>query len=477
MNAPAREAIAEASVVAFPARPLLDPRDPLPSARAFVARDYTRDGLRILHHHRGAFHAWTGAAYAEADGAAIRAALYRYLEGADRMRDGQRVPFMPNATRVNDMLDALRAVTNLSAAIEPPAWLYSAPTDAHPATEFLPVANGLLHLPSRLLWPATPAFFGLNALPYAFDDAAGPPRALLAFLDSMLGDDAEATALLQEWAGLMLMADTRHHKALLIVGPKRSGKGTFGRVLTAMLGQANVAGPTLASLGDTFGLEPLIGKSLAIVADARLGARADQQAIAERLLTLSGEDPLTIHRKHRIAWHGRLGVRFMLLSNELPRIADASGALASRFLVVNLTRSFYGIEDHDLTDRLLAELPAILNWALDGLDRLRQRGRFVQPASAAEAIAELEDLGSPIGAFVRDSCSVGPTEQVECGALFHAWATWCKAQGRDYPGTAQSFGRDLRAAASGVRVVNLRDGVGGRTRFYEGIALNRWGER
>ena len=124
----------------------------------------------------------------------------------------------------------------------------------------------------------------------------------------------------------------------------RSGKGTIARVLTRMLGQANVSAPTLASLGQNFGLAPLIGKQLAIIADARLGGRTDQHGIAERLLSISGEDYLTVDRKYLPAWTGRLPARFMILTNELPRLSDASGALAHRFVVLRLTESHYGRE-------------------------------------------------------------------------------------------------------------------------------------
>lgn len=55
---------------------------------------------------------------------------------------------------------------------------------------------------------------------------------------------------------------------LLIVGPKRSGKGTIARVLTRLIGNGNVSGPTTSSLAGPFGLQPLIGKTLAIVSDA-----------------------------------------------------------------------------------------------------------------------------------------------------------------------------------------------------------------
>jgi len=55
---------------------------------------------------------------------------------------------------------------------------------------------------------------------------------------------------------------------------------------------------------------------------------------AERLLSITGEDGITIERKYLPAWMGRLQTRFVLLTNELPPIAGASGALASRFIVL-----------------------------------------------------------------------------------------------------------------------------------------------
>ena len=83
--------------------------------------------------------------------------------------------------------------------------------------------------------------------------------------------------------GYCLTADTSQQKAFAVIGPKRSGKGTIGRILVAMLGAHNCAAPTLAKLGRTFGLESLIGKRLAVISDARLSSRADQHAIAERI--------------------------------------------------------------------------------------------------------------------------------------------------------------------------------------------------
>ena len=166
----------------------------------------------------------------------------------------------------------------------------------------------------------------------------------------------------------------------------------------------------------------------------------------------------------------QLQARFIIISNELPRLADASGALASRFIVLVLINSFYGREDQTLTGRLLTELPGILNWSIAGWHRLIKRGHFLQPGSALDAVRQLEDLGSPIGAFLRERCVIGAGCNVEINRMFETWCAWCKAQGREHPGTAQSFSRDLRAAMPGLKVTQPRDGED-RLRFYQEIRL------
>jgi putative DNA primase/helicase len=268
----------------------------------------------------------------------------------------------------------------------------------------------------------------------------------------------------------VLSGETNLHKILLLVGPPRSGKGTIARVLTALVGRENAAGPTLASLGQNFGLSPLLGKPLAVVSDARLGG--DTFTVVERLLSISGEDAITVDRKYRDPWTGRLSTRFVVISNELPDLGDASGAIATRFLVLTLTKSWLGQEDPRLTDELLEELPGILLWALRGLERLGEQGHFTEPATSRDAVIALADLTSPVAAFVREACERKPEHEVKVKELYEAWRMWSKDHGRDRPTTEQRFGRDLRAAVPGLKVVRPSADQGPRPRHYAGIALS-----
>jgi putative DNA primase/helicase len=159
----------------------------------------------------------------------------------------------------------------------------------------------------------------------------------------------------------------------------------------------------------------------------------------------------------------------LVLTNEIPRFTDASGALASRFVILTLTNSFYGREDTTLTDKLLVEAPAIFNWCLDGLDRLTARGHFVQPDTARSALQHLEDLASPVSAFVRDRCHVDAKVHVKKDELWKAWREWCTDEGAQH-GTKAVFLRDLRAAVPGATPsrVGPRDN---RVHVIRGISL------
>ena len=449
---------------------VLDPRDPMQAARALVAARFVNDGHRLLHRHRGTFWQFQANHYALADQETVRAEVWKFLEQAQRRGENNKLlPFKPSSAQVSSMLDALASVCTIDNRIDPPAWLDGA-GEMPAASEMLALGNGLLHLPSGELFPPTPDHFGLTASEVAFDPDAPDPQHWLAFLGDLFGTDESAIVALQDWFGYALSPDTSQQKILFVVGPRRSGKGTIARVLTALLGRDSVVSPTLASLQTPFGLAPLIGKPLAIISDARLGSRSDQAAITERLLSISGEDGLTIDRKFMPSWTGRLPTRFTILTNELPRISDTSGALVGRLIALVLMQSFYEREDPALTARLLTELPGILNWALHGYRRLRQRGYFVQPASAREAIEDLEVLASPVKAFLNDRCHMGPGLTVSVELLYQTWKVWCDSVGRKEHGTKQTFGRDLKAAIPSLRTTQPRDGDS-RSRSYESVGL------
>ena len=213
-------------------------------------------------------------------------------------------------------------------------------------------------------------------------------RAGCEFLDELWPDDPDSIAALQEFFGYVISGRVDLQKILLLVGPTRGGKGAIARVLGELVGPRERRRPDAVQLGNDFGLAPLLGKPLAVISDARLDGRNTPPS-SNGCSAISGEDTITVNRKYRDQWTGKLPSRFMVISNELPHFGDAAGAIVGRFVVLLLTRSWLGAEDPDLEPALHAELPEILTWALDGLDRLREQGRFTKPPSSDEAIIAL----------------------------------------------------------------------------------------
>lgn len=446
---------------------VIDTEDPYATAKRLLVTTRDGDGFPALVRHQEGWWRAALSKYESESDEAIRRQLYRFVDGKQDLKSGAAIK--PDRGIVETLQHALvaAAAPDGLAGKSPPAWIGD---DVFPAHELIACSNGLLHTSSRTFLAPTRRFFNTNAIEFAYDEDAERPAEWEAFLHQVCGGDVETVETLQEFAGLWLTSDTSFQKGLVIIGPPRSGKGTFSRVIDRLIGRENITAPTLGGLGQQFGLQPLIGKLLATVSDARLGGRADQGAVVENLLRTTGEDTLSIPRKHRDDWVGKLPTRFLFLSNELPAFLDASGALPSRFILTRFTRSFLGTEDRALESRLVTELPGILLWALDGLDRLRKRGHFRQPSAALDLVRQLADLASPIKAFTNDCCELAAGATVECSALFAAWQIWASEQGRKDAGTAPMFGRNLTSAHTHIRTVQQRIN-GSRVRLYEGITL------
>ncbi len=431
---------------------------------AAIVKELTEDGCCKLRYWNGEFYFWRGW-YSPRRDDEVRAELVNRL-------NEKYLGVKPK--HVGELLEQLRAKSILLSDNEPPAWLTRRDGDPSPH-DCIAMRNGILHLPGlfsggQCLLPLTPRLLTTTAVDYEFDSNAPEPVEWFKFLRSVWPNDQQSIDTLQEILGYLISNDTRQQKIFAFIGPTRSGKGAIARVTRKLVGTGNTCGPTLAGLSTNFGLSGLLGKSVAIIADARLGGRTDQSIVVERLLSISGEDALQIDVKYKEPVTTKLQTRLVILSNELPRLTDASSAIVGRLLMLRMTESFLGREDRGLDKKLEAELPSIFLWACVGWRRLNERGYFQQPDSAIELLGEVRDLASPVGAFVRETCDIGPGYSVPVRDLFDAWSTWCRSQGRDHVSNVQTFGRDLMAAVAGVNVSRPRIS-GDRVRVYEGIRL------
>ena len=350
-------------------------------------------------------------------------------------------------------------------------WIERRPGDPT-ADEIIVCRNGLLHVPSRSLLPKSARFFGVNSTPVDYAPDTPSPQKFQEFLGQAFPDEPDCISGLQEMFGLFLTRDTSHQKIFQLIGPPRSGKGTLTRLLQALIGEGNFTSPSAANLAGRFGLAPLIDKQVAVVTDMRMGKNVDRTYLVETLLRVSGEDSVSVERKGIENDEVRLSTRFLLVSNEMLQVRDTSNAIGARMILYVMRQSFQGREDYGLEAKLRGELPGILNWALDGLDRLRDRGHFEQPASAMPELDRMRRLTSPLKHYVDERLVVGPDCTIDKDELFKDFEEWCLDEDVNYTGSKPHFFRDL--GSTGVQFTEERPRAGRngqRLRVIRGVQL------
>jgi P4 family phage/plasmid primase-like protien len=342
--------------------------------------------------------------------------------------------------------------------------------------------NGVLDIDTRQFSPHGPQWCARRKITTTYDPAATCPQflALLASMFSLHPSAQAAIEMYREWLGAALAVPrlTREQrKALLVVGKSRSGKTELSSCARDLIGEP-VASPSVSEISETFGMQNFIGKSAWIRDDAiNEGDRLDPQRFK---IIVTGE-PIAIRRMAQAALETRLQIPVLLTANSLPRARDASDAVYNRSIVLRLDRVISEREAAEMRTAMgvpaglsigshimAAEAPGVLNWALDGLAKLLQRGLFDVPDSVADDIREFKEANNPVAEFARAAVMVSKDHKVERSDLLCAFHGWQR----------EEQGEEARASGGRWFFPRLRELIEGATdqksngmRFVTGIAL------
>jgi putative DNA primase/helicase len=105
------------------------------------------------------------------------------------------------------------------------------------------------------------------------------------------------------------------------------------------------------------------------------------------LNALISGDKLKVEEKFKPACDLFPKVKILWAMNELPRVPSANDGLFRRVKVIEIEPVPERERDPEVKKNIKGEGAGILNWALDGLERLRRRGRFEVPKSVRGATA------------------------------------------------------------------------------------------
>lgn len=466
---------------AEPVTPIVSREKPSETARLIEELVFQIDQNVTIAHWRDQFYIWSGTHYVPQSDTEIEAGIRAFLEMARTMKrqnEGKPIilPFNPKNSDIREVKDALRHHSLLPNHFEAPGFRCAAPNDPEPRDLVL-VQNGQLHIPSSRLLNHTARLFNINVSSVDYDLTAPEPELWLKTLHEQFEDDEAQIATLQEWFGYCLSGDASQQKILVEIGPTRSGKSLHVHVLEQLLGIDSVASIALTGFGKSFGLWNLIGKRLAVVTDATESPHEMTDDAVSHLKGISGGDRQSIERKYLSNWNGKLDARIWLIANHPLKFHDKSGALAARFIVLQTRKSFFGNEDRELIAKLRPELAGILNWALQGLRRLRERGRFIQPDSSRPLLELMLEQMAPVRRFLEERCDLGPDYSVTQSALYQEWKLYCADTGYErYVGTQTTFVGSLVSAYVGITTARPHQpGKEGKAlpRIFHGVRLKQ----
>ena len=287
-----------------------------------------------------------------------------------------------------------------------------------------------------------PAKFVSKALSVHYDQAADCPN-FLKFLYDIFERDQELIGFVQRAIGYSLTGSTSEQCLFIMIGDGANGKSTFINVINKLLGLygSTAASQTLiANGGNSIGddLVDLIGARLITVSETEEG-----QSLAEaKIKQMTGGDRLKGRPLYGTHIQFNIIGKLWLATNSLPQINNTDHGIWRRIKAIPFIRTFSSEEqDKTLGDKLIQELPGILNWAIEGC-LAWQEDELQTPQIVEDQVAEYKSAMDSISQFVRDECEQDSNHVYAASKFYQAYRDWCVSAGRK-PQSQTAFKRAL----------------------------------
>jgi P4 family phage/plasmid primase-like protien len=329
----------------------------------------------------------------------------------------------------------------------------------NPPNQFC-LANGILDLTDGdhpQLLPHDPNHYFLSRLPVRYDPTARCPQWEAAIRRAL--PEPQDQELLQQMAGYILVNRSHLKKAFFFLGPANTGKSMFFNVLKGVLGEANVAALSLQELvNDRFGTADLYGKLANFRGDLSTKAVRD---LANFLMAV-GRDNLRAQNKYEAAFHFTSDCKLFFAANRTPVIADTGKEFWIRWSILHFQNP---LSDDEIIPNyeqviLREEASGVLNWMIEGRQKLLHMGHFIEPRSSNELRLLWRARSNAWETFVETRLAQDPKGRVDAAVLKEAWEGFCDEVGLDVQHTARWVSERLHEAFPSIS--QLRTVVGGR---------------
>jgi len=335
--------------------------------------------------------------------------------------------------------------------------------------DIINVKNGVLNTKTFEFSDHSPDEYHTIQIPTKYDPDADCPE-FKKFLSEIMKNNDEKNTI-QELFGYCLTKSYYIQKWFMFLGNGANGKSVLLTVLKAFLGQMNISNVELQNFENKFAVAELNGKLANIVSDLS----AKELYYSGKLKSLTGGDLLMAEKKFENPFSFVSHAKLIYSANRLPKTVDDTFAFWRRVMIINFVETFTGKDDiKDLASKLTTEdeLSGILNFAIEGLQRLSINSDFSKKSSVEEIKEFYTKNSNSTMAFFVDRVEItnSTSDVISLHDLHGAFVEYCRKN--QFPDDSlKKFNSEIRKE---FNLKESRERIGEdntQTRVWQGIVL------
>lgn len=285
--------------------------------------------------------------------------------------------------------------------------------------------NGMLYLKDMELRGHDYKDYSIFQMPIEYNPDAKCPKWEKTLTEWV--ENPNTIDFLQEYVGYLLVPDNSLHLFPILYGEGANGKSVFLKVIREIMG-VNVS---YIGLSQFFGnqsrwMPAKLQNKLANICGDISPIYMKKQGIIKSIIT---QDSITVERKNKEPYSLLPITRFLFSANELPKSRDKSYGWYRRLEIIPFPNRFVpGTEGYnpDLENQLKKELPGIVNWAIEGLIRLKENEEFTKSIDMIQAKNKYIYFNDPITLFINEHYDITTCEEdyIDTDQVYQKYKRW-----------------------------------------------------
>jgi putative DNA primase/helicase len=285
-------------------------------------------------------------------------------------------------------------------------------------------------------------------------DAGQKTEHWLRFVSQVFADDADTIEFVQRMCGYCLSGDRREQKLFFAHGQGSNGKSTLLDILMWIMGTYALKLPTTALMASRNERHPtelaqLHGKRLAVSNELEEGSFWAEARIKE----LTGDETLTARFMRQDNFTFTMSHKHLIAGNHKPRLKGGDPAMARRMVLVPFLQKFEGAaKDAKLPEKLKAEAPGIMAWAIEGARKWYADGLAI-PSSVEDASRDYMAEHDDIAMWIEECCKTDAGTHARSSDLYASFRRWKQSRGEHEP--SQTVWGEKMTLVPGLRKVKM----------------------